>query len=243
MSHTVFTSRLLPRLLLTVTLCGGSLAACGGDDDGDGSDAGPGPDAGAEGPCGFEDRYLPYQEGYQWTYRVTDLGSPATTSKTQALATADDPDLGAVIVQTTTKATGTTVSALKRVADSVVRLRQEDRDELGTLERTTVYDPGQNRLDEVAEHLVLGAEWDDVYTVTVTDETGAPVSSGERTDHWEVLGVDVECSSPLGDFTCLHLRRQRTAGGVSDKQFFFAKGIGKVKEINANQVEELIGCE
>ncbi len=225
-------------LLFSITLCGVALTGCGGGDD-DGSGA----DAGADGPCGFEDRYLPYQAGYQWSYRVTDLGNPAVTTKSQELTMEDDSELGAVIIQTTTKATGTTTSALKRQADSVVRLRQEDRDELGALERTTVYDPGQNRLDEAPSNLVLGAEWDDVYTVTVTDASGAPVSSGERTDHWEVLGVDVECSSPLGDFTCLHLRRQRIAGGVSDKQFFYAKGIGKVREVNANQVEELVSCE
>lgn len=231
----------VPRLLLSLSLTTGALAACGSDDSGggDGVDGG----GGGENPCGFEDRYLPYQPGYQWTYRVTDLGNPEVTTKSQALTMETDPDLGPVIVQTTTKGTGTTISALKRVADSVLRLRQEDRDTLGALERTTTYDPGQNRLDEAAEHLVLGAEWDDVYTVTVADAAGAPVSSGERTDHWEVLGIDVECSSPLGDFTCLHLRRQRTAGGISDKQFFYAKGIGKVKEVNANQIEELVSCE
>tara|TARA_R110002073_G_scaffold140253_2_gene290688 strand:- start:59233 stop:59943 length:711 start_codon:yes stop_codon:yes gene_type:complete len=220
--------------------CGGALSACGsgGDDD-----ATIDVDGGVDGPCGFEDRYLPYQVGYQWSYRVTDLGNPDVTTKSQVLTMEDDAELGAVIVQTTTKATGTTVSALKRVADSVLRLRQEDRDELGALERTTVYDPGQNRLDEAPGNLVVGAEWDDVYTVTITDEVGNPVSTGERTDHWEVLGIDVDCSSPLGDFSCLQVRRQRIAGGVSDKQFFYAKGIGKVREVNANQVEELVSCQ
>lgn len=216
-----------------------ALGACGGDE-GDGGNAA---DAGPNGPCGFEDRYLPYQPGYSWTYRVTDLSNPGTTTKSQALTMEDDAELGPVIVQTTTKATGSTVSALRREEDSVLRLRQEDFDELGALERTTVYDPGQNRLDESAENLVMGAEWDDVYTVTVTDETGQLVSAGERTDRWEVLGVDVDCSTPLGDFTCLQLRRQRIVGGISDKQFFYARGIGKVKEVNANQVEELVACE
>lgn len=226
--------------LFFFVVCGGAFAACGGGDD---DDATVDVDAGDDGPCGFEDRYLPYQVGYQWNYRVTDLGNPDVTTKNQVLTMEDDPDLGSVIVQTTTKATGSTVSALKREADSVLRLRQEDRDELGALERTTVYAPGQNRLDEAPANLVVGAEWDDIYTVTVTDAVGNPVSTGERTDHWEVLGIDVDCSSPLGDFSCLHVRRQRIAGGVSDKQFFYAKGIGKVKEVNANQVEELVSCQ
>ena len=244
MNQTSSKSRRLPHLLLCLFLGTGALAACGSDGSGSGADGGGAVgDGGGDGPCGFEARFLPYQSGYQWTYRVTDLGTADVTTKSQAITTETDPDLGEILVQTTTKATGSTVSALKREADSVLRLRQEDIDELGTLERTTVYDPGQNRLDEAAERLVLGAQWDDVYTVSITDAAGLPVSSGERTDHWEVLGIDVDCSSPLGDFSCLHVRRQRTAGGISDKQFFFARGIGKVKEVNANQVEELVSCQ
>ncbi len=232
--------RLIPSLLLCSSF---TFVACGSDSGSD-ADGGTEADASDQSPCGFENRYLPYQPGYKWTYRVTNLANPEVTTKTQELTTETDADLGEVIVQTTSKGTGTTVSALKRVDEAIVRLRQEDHDSLGALERTTVYDPGQTRLDEADARFTMGA-WDDVYTVTVTDELGAPVpgSSGERTDHWEILGVGVPCSSPLGEFSCLHIRRQRTVGGVSDKQFFFALGIGKVKEVNANQVEELVSCE
>ncbi len=232
--------RFIPNLILCSSF---TLVACGSG--GSDADGGTEADASDESPCGFEDRYLPYQPGYKWTYRVTNLGNPEVTTKSQQLTTETDAELGAVIVQTTSKGTGTTISALKIVGDAVVRLRQIDQDVLGALERTTVYDPGQTRLDEAAARLMVGAAWDDVYTVTVTDELGVPVpgSSGQRTDHWEVLGVDVPCSSPLGEFSCLEVRRQRTVGGVSDKKFFFAKGIGKVKEVNANQVEELVSCE
>lgn len=209
------------------------LFASGCGDDGGGSAS----------PCGFEDRYLPYQPGYSWTYRVTDLVSGETPTKTQSLTTDTDATLGEVIVQTTNKAGGITVSALKVEQDAVIRLRQEDRTLAGDLERTTVYAPHQTRLDEAAERLVVGAEWDDVYTATVTDAIGSPAVETSRSDHWTVLGVDVDCESPLGAFKCLHVRRMRTVGGVSDKEFFFAKGIGKVKEANASQIEELIACE
>jgi hypothetical protein len=195
-----------------------------------------------ENPCKFEERYLPYQPGYSWSYRVTDLGTGATSTKTQSLEMVTDGTLGEAIQQTTSKATGTTVSLLKVEGEAVVRYRQEDRDTGGVLERTSTYDPGQRRLDEAAEKLMLGAQWDDNYAVTVTDTLGAMVTT-QRTDHWEVLGVDVPCSSPLGNFECLQIRRQRTVGGVSNKEFFFARGIGKVKEVNVNQIEELIGCD
>jgi hypothetical protein len=203
-----------------------------------------GDDGGAEPSlCGFEDRYLPYQAGYSWNYRVTDLVTGETPSKTQSLTLETDATFGEVIIQTTSKATGTTVSALKLDQDAVLRLRQEDRNMVGDLERTTLYDPGQIRLDEAADKLVLGAEWDESYSVEVTDAAGGAPVVTSRTDHWKVLGVDEECSSPLGTFSCLHVQRTRTVGGVSDKEFFFAKGIGKVKEANANQLEELISCQ
>lgn len=204
------------------------VAGCG--DDGGGT--------GVDNPCGFEDRFLPYQPGYSWTYRVTDTLTGDVTTKTQVVSME-----GSDLVQTTTKANGSTVSRLQISGDAVVRLQQEDLDQAGLLERTTVYDPGQTRLDEAADQITLGATRDDNYTASITFEDGSPATMESRTDNWEVLGVDVECTSPLGTFECLHIKRIRTLGGVSSKDFFFARGIGKVKEANPNQIEELIGCE
>lgn len=231
-------------ITITIALSVSSLLfACGGGDDGDtggaGADAGPG-----ESACGFSsDRYLPFEAGYSWTYRVTNLGTPEVVTKSQGLTAVTDPELGEVLVQTTAKDNGTTVSMFKVEGDVVLRLRQEDRNATDALEKTTDYDPGQVRLDESSEHIVLGEEFDSIYEVVVTDPAGVELSRGSTTDHWTVLSVDVDCSSPLGDFKCLQVRRQRTVGGISDKQYFFAKGIGKVKELNANQVEELVACE
>jgi hypothetical protein len=215
-------------------LCAGLLTAgCGDDGGGGGGDAG-----GDENPCGFEDRYLPYQPGYQWSYKVTDILTGDVTTKSQVLA-AD----GADIVQTTTKSSGSTVSTLRVEDDTVLRLVQEDRDQAGALERTTVYDPGQKRLDESPNQITVGATRDDNYTATITLAVGGTPVVEPRTDSWEVLGVDAECTTSLGSFQCLHVKRTRTAGGTSVKEYFFARGIGKVKEVNPNQHEELIGCE
>jgi hypothetical protein len=171
-------------------------------------------------------------------------------TKTQSLQAGTDPIFGDVIVQTTNKANGSTVSALQVVQnamqDAVVRLQQEDRSAADTLERTTTYDAGQTRLDEHPDKIVLDAVWQETYTASVVEATGIPPdTSTERTDAWTVLGVDVECISPLGAFECLHLRRVRTVMGnvSSSKEFFFAKGVGKVKEANGSILEELVACE
>lgn len=229
----------LHKLVPLLTL--GLLAGGCGDDGGSATDGG-----GTPGTCGFEDRYLPYQAGYSWTYRVTDLIGGDVFTKTQSL-TAGTGDL---IVQTTNKANGSTVSSLEVIQnatqDAVVRLEQEDRSGIGDLERTTTYVAGQTRLDEHPDRIALDATWQETYTATVVEVTGVPPDmSTERTDTWTVLGVDVDCSAPFGDFSCLHVRRVRTVAGTqtSNKEFFFAKGIGKVKEANGSQLEELVTCE
>jgi len=217
-------------------LCAFSLltTACGGNSTG----VEPDPSA-----CGFsESNYLPFAVGYQWTYQVTDLVTGARSTKTQSIdSTVSDAMFGEVSIQITNKDTGRTESKIAKVGDALLRFQQQDFDMLGTLERTTTYDPHKIRLDETPARLAMGATYSENYTATVVDSVGSVPTS--RVDEWEVLGVDVPCDSPFGQFSCLHLRRLRTAGGVADKGFFFAPGVGKVREVGLNQVEELTGCQ
>ena len=50
------------------------------------------------------------------------------------------------------------------------------------------------------------------------------------------------CDSPMGEFSCLRVRRTRITGGMAEKEFHFARGIGKVREVGSNQLEELTAC-
>lgn len=220
-----------------------ALGACGGGNgtgDGGGADGG-----GTDDPCGFQERYLPQAAGYSWTYRVVDLSSGEQTEKSQYLEASDErPELGDdVLRQVTNKDSGQTVSFVTVRDDTVLRLVQEDYDALGALQRTTTYDPGQARLFETADRLEAGATWSESYLETEYDAAGALVSEVTTTEEWEVISADAECESPLGTFRCLHVRRVRTAGGIADKQYFFARGIGKIKEIGSKQIEELVACE
>jgi hypothetical protein len=165
----------------------------------------------------------------------------ARSTKEQWLETTDPhPDYGEVLLQITQKDAGRTESLLGRDGDRLVRFEQRDYDLTGALERTTIYDPGFLRLDESEENVTEGAMYMEQYTETTTDAAGAVTVA--RTEQWEVLGVDVECESPLGTFSCLHLRRVRVEGGVADKQFFYARGIGKVREVGSDVIEELTDC-
>jgi hypothetical protein len=212
-----------------------AMAGCSGDDDGG--------DGGTAGMCGFEsDEYLPYQAGFSWTYQITDLVSGVKENKEQHLEPEmEHPDFGPVMTQVTGKLNGTTISLVRKENDRVLRFQQEDRDASDVVEKTTTYEPPEIRIDESAERIAANAEWDESYTETIEDPVNGTTVI-PTVDHWAVLGVDEPCESPLGAFTCIRLRRTRTMGGIAEKEFHFARGIGKVREIGSNQVEELTAC-
>ena len=214
-------------------------AACGGDSGGDGDGDGDN--------CGFpdsSDQYLPYDLGYSWTYRVTDLGGGGTqTNKTQSVADAEvtDDDFPGLsfFQQETSKFGGRTVNLFTREGNTLLRHKQDDFDELDVFERTTLYQPAKIRLDE--SRVEAGTMFEEMYTSVITDAAMVTVNV-DITESWEVIGTDVPCSSPFGEFTCLQIRRIRTVGGTANKDFYFALGIGKVREEGTNQLEELVDC-
>lgn len=189
--------------------------------------------------CGFSAELLPYEVGYTWTYRVTDLTNSERKVKEQRLdRLADHADYGQVIVQITYKGKGTTESYLRREGDEVRRYEQRDLDSTGALVRTTIYEPYKLRIHE---GLSLGEQFVETYTKR-TIEPGVPETSVEVTDVWEVTGEDVPCETETTILSCVEFHRERTAGGVATKDYLFAPGVGKVIENGAQQVEELEGC-
>ena len=228
------TSTIRARLAALASPLALALAACADDPGAAPADAGPA-DAG---PCGFaSDRYLPFAPGHRWTYLVTDLESGERKVKDQALEAGADGR----VVQRTGKLAGSTRSVLTVDGDRVVRLQQVDLDTSGVVERTTRYAPGQIRIDESAARLAPGASWEEVYDETIVD-AGEPAVVVRNRDRWEVLAIDAACAAPAGSFTCVHLRRTRLEGGVAVKEFWFARGVGKVRERGDNVVEELQRC-
>lgn len=211
-----------------------ALAGCGGGD---------GPGDGVD--CGFPaqtDRYLPFAPGFSWTFRVTDLGTGVQTTKSQTVSgevTDDDFPGQMFLEQTTDKSTGTAVSLLALEGDALVRYKQEDFDETGVFERKTIYTPARIRLDE--GRATTGTAFDETYTAAVTNAL-METTSVETTDSWEVVAEDTPCSAPFGELTCVQVRRIRTVGGTANKDFFFARGVGKVREEGTSQVEELVDC-
>jgi len=207
-----------------------ALAACGGEDR-------------PAGDCvpGSSDRYLPNEVSNTWTYQVTNIDTQETSTKSQSITgTMNHPDDGMPVqIQVTNKVEGRTESWLRENGDTFVRLRQQDFDIDGLLERTTVYDPGKIRLDETPARIADGATFDETYTAIITDPNGVETSRTDYTESWEVLAASEPCPGDFADYDCLHIQRSRV--GTPAKTFWFARGIGKVRE-DGGQIEQLTAC-
>jgi hypothetical protein len=235
------------------------MAACGGGGGG-GPDAGSSPVDGTvvdadpsmpdamngvceEGGRASSNSYLPFDVGNTWRYRVDQFNGdpPALKAQTYTEMLTPDEDTGPVIVQVTSTDSGTTESWFQPQGDRIVRLRQQDFDGAGNLERTTYYRPHRLRVDESLAHLETGATWTENFIREVHNAAGVITNEESTAEEWSVLNGDIECPVPWNEHRCLHLRRRTITGGTSVKEYWFARGFGKVRE-EGGVIEELVGC-
>ena len=55
-------------------------------------------------------------------------------------------------------------------------------------------------------------------------------------DTWRVVALDEMVTVPAGTFSAVVIEK---VGGTSTKRYWFARGVGKVKEQSGTQLEEL----
>jgi hypothetical protein len=213
----------------TMLLC--ALSACGGGEPAGNPDGG----SGVDGPP-LEDRWFPFVEGASWTFRVTPLGAPSEEKTQTVMGLEAVPGKTGVIAYRvrTEKIDGVTTSWQEDLGTRLVRHREQSFDIAGTMTTDEIYEPFKLRLDESAGHTAMGASWMEIYTETING--GAPIS---RSETWTVEAVAEAVTVPAGTFDCLRVRRMGTELGQADKIFWFARGVGKIKE-EGDQVEELM---
>jgi hypothetical protein len=66
---------------------------------------------------------------------------------------------------------------------------------------------------------------------------GAAPATAVSTDTWRVVAVDEMVNVPAGTFSAVLIEK---VGGTSTKRYWFARGVGKVKERSGAQLEELV---
>lgn len=214
--------------------------ACGSIDpqagDGSGGESGAGP----------EGSLLPWAVGNSWRYRVTKDGevSEKTTTIGELERIAGSGPYADELAHHVTTAKGVdgrdhTESWQSPDADNperIVRYREQSFGAMtGALQLEEHWEPAKLHVDGSAERTVAGASWLEAYEETKL-EVGFSPTSHEVREVWTVLSDDETLEVPKGTFThVLHLQK---AGGGSTKEYWYLRGVGKLKETGA-QTEEL----
>jgi hypothetical protein len=186
--------------------------------------------------------YLPLREGVSWTYDVTQDGLVTRKETTVGAlepvgGTGPNATVMAFRVTTTKDGDDETVSWQARMGDLAIRYREQAFNAAG-LELEEHWAPFKLRLDESARGLNAGGMWQEVYDETKL-EVGLPVVTATRTDTWTVMSASESITVPAGTFDCLRVRKVSSS---STKEYWFARGVGKVKE-TGGQTEELASYE
>jgi hypothetical protein len=188
-------------------------------------------------------RLLPLSIGATWTYIVTPSGGGAPEAKTntiEAFEDVGDRKAGVMAFRARTeKLDGITVSWQQDTCDGVRRHRERSLDLAGALISDQFYVPEKIRIDETAAHVVLGATWSTSYVEVEVDPVTAAVATKDKTDLWTIEAVDEEIIVPAGTFTTIKIHRVGEEEGQADKTYWYAKGVGKVREVG-KQTEELM---
>lgn len=223
-----------PIHILTFSLL---VAGCGSDG---GADTGP--DA-TPAECPTDGRYMGLTTGKSWTYRVTDVVDGTVAEKTQTVGALEDvggAKAGTMAYKMTTVKLGGTVESWQEDTGEAIR-RHREIDLAGGTQGEEIYEPHKLRVDESAARIVANAMYTEMYTEHFTDAATMAMTMTMKTEDWTVEELEDQVTVPAGTFCAMRLRRiSMTAVGGSDKTYWFARGVGKVKEVGVNRIEELM---
>jgi hypothetical protein len=221
------------RKLLLLTLMA-TAVACGGSDSGDDM-----PDPGDPAM-----RYEPWKTGAVWSYKLTDPSGalpPAMNKLTTVMA---PRDVGGVHAGKTAflvhieQLQGSKDVYEAAAGDLDIRYESIFYDQNGAMTSTDFDQPYRLKLDESPAHTAIGAQWSETFTETSTPAGGSPTTS-TKTEQWRVVSASEPITVIAGTYTALHIQRTSSGGKIQD--YWYARGVGKLKETGSNaQTEELM---
>ena len=265
---TISISKLPGIVGVAVAACLGA-AACGKADPGMSGTGGTGPGVGGStggtstgtggGPCEStgdpSQQLLPMKTGNTWTYLVTD-STTGVEAKTQTVMEAGPiggmgPNAGTTACRFVTRK-GTdlkdqTISWQARVGTRVVRYREQAYAAMApyALELEEYWEPYKLRVDESPEHMTAGATWMETDQETKLAVGLAPAKA-EVQEQWKVTADRVAVTVLGKSYEVMIVTKTGQPSGTDPapmKTYWWARGIGKVKEIGFNQTEELMSYQ
>ena len=207
-----------------------------------------GPGLGALLGCGQEDPpdpvlepYHPMVDGSWWEYQHSDWSERVTVSATTlngepAFLMTDSPNPDDDIRS----------DAILTVENGRVlrKTKQEyliGTDGSATLESSVDYGVGFTRFDESWAEQAVGYRETPAYERVETPPGGAPRAPEARSHTFEILSLSETVMTNAGSFDCIKIRRTKDweaaeegidASDAEPKLFWFARGVGKVRELN-----------
>ncbi|HET9957802.1 MAG TPA: hypothetical protein VFQ61_25060, partial [Polyangiaceae bacterium] len=109
----------------------------------------------------------------------------------------------------------------------------------GMPENEDYWDPYKIHIDGSPDKISKG-QWPEEYT-EFKKPTGGAVSSGGRIDLWKVINADESVNVNGKTFEhSIHFMKTGNSDPDSVKEYWYVRGIGKVREAGSSQTEELI---
>jgi hypothetical protein len=218
----------------------GGSAGSAGSTAGSGGSAGAAAGAGAGAPPSGDGSFFPLATGNTWTFKVTEAG--VVTMKKQTIGALEPvggtgPNKDKMAYKATTEKDDggdETISWQAEVDGKIVRYREQSfMASTGMLELEEHWAPYKLRVDASEAHLMAGVMWTEMYSETKLPVGMAPATA-MASDTWRVIAVAESVTVPAGTFTALVIEKT----GGTPKRYWFARGVGKVKE-TGTQTEEL----
>lgn len=195
-------------------------------------------------------RYLPFSVGAHWGWQENNNSSGASGKRQAWVAsleqmTGSKAGVTAFRVQATTL-TGSQTNWQQDTGTAIVRHRVQSFDAAGALTTSHDLSPSKIHLDESAGHLTAGTSWTETYSDTKTSQSSGTVTTAAVTVTWTVEAVDEVVTVPAGTFSCLRVHRVESPSAVdsngADNVYWYARGVGKVKETGTIDHELLGYC-
>lgn len=177
---------------------------------------------------------LPLKVGNTWTFQVTDSSGIVSVKTQTVVRTTSTADGRAAFVMETSRANNKGTRSVQLVEDGRLLRASEETLDSGAVNNRYVYEPYGLRFDLSVQE--VGAVYADSHAKLQVDAQGEILETEEKMHTFYVEGVEELVEVPAGIFECVRVRREKV--GSSDKTYWYAPGVGKVKEIGG-QTEEL----
>lgn len=214
---------------ITIALAAAALAGCGQD---------PPPDPVVGGD------YHPLVDGSSWRYAHDDWVETVTLTTTTfegqpAFLMSDSPNPSDRLRSD---------AVLTKVEGRIARVSKDEYlvsagETEGTLQSSATYGVGFTRFNEDWANQSVGFRESPEYVRVETPPGGQPLPPEDRKHSFEIISLSDELVTPAGTFDCIQIRRTKDwqaeadgldASDAQTKDFWFARGVGKVREENVD---------